>query len=296
MLNLLVALTLPAIFTAAEPVELQYKFTLERPVHYEMAQNIKQSQTMFGQTGESNTNITQELVTELLSTQDDGSIIIANTLESMVLSLEGPGFSIAYDSKDPADEAKLADPTISSMAAMIGVQIQLHMSPSGSVIDVPNLKSVQEIVDDMEDPGVIAGIQPMLARETIIATNEMNYKLLPTEPVSVGDQWDRSFDIPFDASTMTTNFTITLNSVKNGIAYMNMAGTISMPPLNQDGVTSTIQKAIVTGVLEFNIEEGLTERYSMTNDMTIDARNQGDADPMVIVNMIQEVKMTRLDK
>lgn len=294
MLNLLIALTLPAISTAAEPVELQYKFRLEEPARYEMAQEIQQTQTMFGQTAESSTVVTQELVSELVKSLDDGSVIIANTLESMALSLEGPGFSVQFDSTKPEDEAMLADPTISSMAAMLGIQVQLHLTPSGSVIDVPNLKDIQRVVDDMEDPNVIAGIQPMLARETIIATNEVNYKLLPTEPVSVGDQWERSFVIPFGVSSMTTDFNLTLKSVKDGIAYINIAGSISMPPLLDGDVITTIQDAVVTGVLEFNIKAGLPERYIMTNDLTMEARNQDDEDPMVTVDMVQEVTMTRL--
>lgn len=295
MLSFLVAVSVSFVSVALEPVELQYKFELEEAVQYELVQNIDQSQSMFGQTNQSNTKIIQGLNTKLVTTKDDGSIIIANTLETMSLSIEGPGFSIAFNSQDPDDQHLLDDPTISSAAALIGVQIQLNVTPDGSVIDVPNLESIQRIVDEMEDPSVAAGIKPMVARETIIATNEMNYKLLPADPVSVGDQWSRSFEIPFGTSSMTTEFTITLERVNDGIAYMNMEGFISMTPIKQDGVITRLEDNRVSGSLEFNIEDGLTERYVMINEMKFDARGQGDADPVLILDMVQEVMMTRVD-
>ena len=149
------AVAVPCVFAGAEPVSLVYQFPEDVPVWYEMVQEMDQKQVMFGETTEVSSSTTQRTRTELLENREDGTFVIGNTVESIVFSMVGGGMDIEYDSTKPEDEEKLVDPMIASLAALNGVQVQLLLNRSGTVLDVPNLMALQNRIFDMEDPSMM---------------------------------------------------------------------------------------------------------------------------------------------
>ena len=290
---ILACFTLPSI--ASEPVQLQYKFDVDEPTHFELTQEMSQTQTMQGQTMNTNSSTTSMMTTELLEAKEDGSILISTTTESMKLSITAPGTNLSYDSTLDADKSKLSNPTIASMASMVGMQVQLLIAPDGTILDVPNVDAIQQRIDAMSDPAVQQGASAMADKETIKATNEMNYKLLPDEPVEVGDQWSREFVVPLGFADLTTTLDLTLDSVKDGIASISISGAMTMPEVVQQGVTMNLSNSKVNGTLRFNIEDGVQEFLDLTNAMDMSASMENMPGPMFTMNISQYVKMTRAD-
>lgn len=290
----LACLTLPAI--AAEPVHLQFKFDADAPTYFEMVQDMDQSQNVQGQNINTNSVITSMLKTELIEANDDGSILIATTNEHAKLEIHAPGMNMSYDSTLASDKSKLSNPTIASMAGMVGLQVQLLIAPDGTILDVPNVDAIQASIDAMTDPAVKAGASPFADEAAIKAMNEMNFKLLPAEAVEVGDEWHREFVVPFAFGNLTTSFDLTLDSVKDGIASISITGSVTMPAVQEQGMTMNLSDADVQGMLRFNIEDGVQESYTMTTVMGMNATMEGMVGPILTMDMTQKVTMTRLDK
>jgi Family of unknown function (DUF6263) len=288
-----IALTaLPCI--ASEPVVLQYKFNQDAPVRYETAQVMSQNQTIQGQLMESQSTTSGVMTTELLETMKDGSVLIANTTDSMSVSITAPGVDLSYDSTDAKDASKLSDPTISSIAGTVGMQIQLLLGTDGTILDVPNMDSLAKRVEGIEDPTIRSSVSLMLQKESIIAGNEMNYKLLPSGAVETGDIWKREFIVPFAFGSMKTSFDLSLDDVADGIATITFTGSMNMEPITQQGVTIKLGDTEVKGTLMFNIEDGLAESYQLTNVVNMVGTMEGMAEPILTMVMMQDVSNTRI--
>lgn len=279
-----------------EGVHLVYKFDADTPVRYENVQKMIQEQIIQGMATTTNSHTTTISKIELLETNKDESMLIQSMSERLFVTITAPGMNISYDSTNPADQAKLSDPTVSSLASTVGMKVQLLLAQDGTVLDVPNINDVDAVTDGMQDASVQMGAASMLEKETIIATNEMNYKLLPTDAVEPGDLWHRSFEVPFAGmGIMTTNYDLTLDAVTDGVAMISITGSMSMPAIVQDGVSTTLSGAKIEGVLRFNIEDGVADLYDLITISTIEARMAGMADPLLTMTMTQSAVMTRLD-
>lgn len=279
----------------AEPIELVYKFDADTPVRYVMVQDTTQEQAIQGQRMTTETSVTTHSTTRLLEANEDGSILVGNTTDRISFTMSAPGMEVDYDSARAGDQAKMSNPVVASMAGMVGSDVQLLIAPDGTVLDVPNIADIQARVNAMEDPNVQAGAAAMTDKATVMATNEMNYKLLPTEPVDVGDTWTRSFKIPFELGEMTTNFDLKLESVKDGIASISITGSMTMPEINQQQITVTMRDADVSGSMRFDIEDGVVNRLDLNTLTTMDGRMQGMPDPILNMTMDQRVKMNRVE-
>lgn len=280
---------------AAEPVELVYKFDADAPVRYVMVQDTVQDQAVQGQRVSTETSVSTHTTSRLLETNEDGSILVGSSTDRIVFSMSVPGMEIDYDSAKAADRAKMSNPTVASMAALVGNDVHLLIASDGTILDVPNIADLQARVNAMDDPNVRAGAALMTDKATVMATNEMNYKLLPAEPVEVGDTWARSFKIPFEFGEMTTNFDLKLDSVKDGIASISITGSMTMPEINQQQITVTMSDASVSGSLLFDIEDGVVNQMDLKTVTEMVGRMQGMADPILTMAMNQNTTMNRVE-
>jgi len=279
---------------ASAPVDLVYKFASDKPMTVEMVQEMTQDQNVQGQSMQTSSTTTTRMKTKRVKLNEDGSVLIDNTTESIKFTMSAPGMDMSYDSTNPADESKLSDPTIASIAGLAGMKVQLLIAGDGTVLDVPNIGELKAKIDAMTDPAAKAGASAMADKSSIIANNEMNYKLMPNEAVEVGDEWSREFIIPFAMGSMTMNFDLTLDAVKSGIASISIDGTMSMAPIENQGVTITMTNALVEGSIKFNIEEGTMDLMDMTTTMDMTGTMAAMPDPILTMTMTQKVKTTRL--
>ncbi len=290
---------LPCVLASAEPIELVYQFPKDVPVWYEMVQEMDQTQTMLGQTAQVSSSTTQRIRTELVETYEDGTFVIGNTVESIAFSMTGEGLDIEYDSAKPEDEAKLVDPMLASLAALNGIQVQLLLDPTGTVLDVPNLAVLQNHIFEMEDPSMMGMMEMMVQRDTLIATNEMNYKLLPSRPVEIGDHWERVFEIPFELGKITIALDLTLDGVSeedgDRIAEMSIAGQINMRFNEIEQVTITQKSSSVAGSARFDIADGVFDLLVLDTEYQMEVHVAQDAEPQAVIGLGQKVKMTRVD-
>jgi len=301
MIKFVAAVALPCVLAAGEPVHMAYQFGLDEPVHYQMIQEVNQTQSVGGQSSESNSTIKQRSKTELLELRDDGSLIIANTQESIAVSIDGGGITINYNSENPDDQAQLSNPMVASFAAMKGMQVQIQLAPDGTVLDIPNIDELNKLVDAMTDPNIQAGVRPMMQRDTLVALNEANYKLLPQQDVEVGDQWQRSYDIPFAFGKMTMTFDLTLDKVTKvddeRMAQVSLVGQIEIPDMNDENepqISTKITTSSIIGSFTFDLDDGEMDSMNTTMSMAIVSTMAGVPEPFTITTE-QKVRLNRLD-
>ncbi|MEX0876379.1 MAG: DUF6263 family protein [Phycisphaerales bacterium] len=280
----------------AEPVELVYLFDADAPVRYVTVQDSTQEQSIQGQNMTSDTSVTTHTTVRLLEANEDGSILLGNTTDRVEFSLNVPGMEVDYDSANPQDRAKLSNPTVASMAGTVGLDIHLLVASDGTILDVPNIGDLQKAVAAMEDPTAQAGAAAVTNKDTVMATQEMQFKLLPQEAVEPGDTWKREFKVPFPFGEMTTSFDLTLDSVEDGIASISITGSMSMPQIVEQQVTMTMSDAKVTGSMRFDIDDGVVDAMNMTTVMNMDGTMQGMPEPILSMTMTQRVKMNRVEE
>ncbi len=291
---------LPCVLVSAEPIELVYQFPEDTPVWYETVQEMDQTQTMLGQTAQVLSSTTQRTQTELIETYEDGTFVIGNTVESIAFSMVGEGLDIEYDSTKPEDQAKLVDPMLASLAALNGIQVQLLLDPTGTILDVPNLPALQNHIFEMEDPSMMAMMEMMVQRDTLIATNEMNYKLLPLKPVEVGDQWQRVFEVPFALGKITMELNLTLEEVSTEkdeaqIAEISIGGKIDMQFNDIESVTIIQKDSSIAGVARFDVEDGVFDTLLLNTGYQMEVHVAQAIEPQAVIGIGQKVKMTRLE-
>lgn len=278
-----------------EPVELVFKFDAEKPTRYELVQEMDQAQLIQGQRVNTNNKTTMRQTSRLLEAKDDGSVLIENTTDSIRMSITAPGTQLTYDSEVEADKGKLSDPTIASAAGVVGMGVQLHIAPDGTIIDVPNVEELQRVVREMPDPVVRASVGQLMSEDAIRSMNEMNYKLLPASAVEVGDEWSREFAVPVGFGDMVITLDLTLDSIEDGLAGISIKGSFTMPEIKEQGTTVRVSNAGIVGSLRFDMDQGVHEHLDLTTTMKMETLVNGMGDtPVYTLDMTQNVIMNRL--
>ena len=297
---LLATVAVPCVFAFAEPTELVYHYPKDELVVYEISDTVDQSQTVEGQTMAVKTTTTERVSTELLVQHRDGSFIIGNTLQGVAFSMAGSGMDFAFDSSNPDDERKLTDPMIASMMALRGIEIRFMIDPTGAILDVPNLPAVQNHIFELEDPSLMAMMEMMVQRDTLISGSEMHYKLLPSGPVDINDQWKSSFEIPFELGGLKLVLDLTLDAINevdgHQIAEISISGLLSFAAPDAHAVNVKFEVSEVGGSARFDIDDGLflSTQINTGYKVTIGLEDAAPKD-QVVVSINQQVKTTRLD-
>jgi len=299
MIKSILTIAVMSLSALAKPVDLVYRFDLDTPATFDMIQTMNQSQVSPGMTATTTTVSTNRIVTEHIETRDDGTLVIGNTTKSVVFEMTGAGLDMSYDSENPADVSKLSNPTIASLAALKGIQIQLHLDKTGTILDVPNIDDIHDRVLDMKDPAMLDMMITFTDEDTIIAMNEANYKLLPTKPVEIGDHWNRTFDIPTGDIQITMNFELTLDAITGKrdkrIAEISIDGTMTIDYGEDLADVLTVVESSMSGSAEFNIHDGLFDSLTINTLLKNEMNYSGGELPDMTISVNQSVQNTRVD-
>ena len=112
----------------------------------------------------------------------------------------------------------------------------------------------------------------MFSKEQMNSMYGMMFQLYPDHPVKVGDTWEKENEFSMASITMKMNVKYKLTSVKDGIAYVNVDGTVSgKGKMSQPGIELDMDlKGNNTGTMNIGLEDGYLKDSDMKMDISGD--------------------------
>jgi len=297
---MLIAACLSTLFALGEPVEIRYKIDQAEPLRYATKDVSRTQSEIMGQTTTSVNEIRTNTRTELIERRDDGTIILQNTIERVAGDMESQGVSVRFDSEDEDFDQLRMNPVIASLSATLDMRVQLHITPDGEVLGVPNMEEIERSVEGVPDAAVKEGLKATLNEESLIAMNESNYAMLPSGPVEIGDSWERLIELPFGGGQVVTmDLEGTLEDVERPggrrVAVISIDGEMRMESVT-NGVRIKITESEMNGTMRFDIEGGFMRTMTLESEMVFEGTSTMDGSVVVTQETDQTVSMRLIER
>ena len=258
----------------AGPVELKLKWT---PGEH-MVQEFSMDQTMLmnipgmAEPMKQDMTMGQRFSITVVNAEADGSHELEMKFLGAHVAMEMGKMSMNYDS-DKDSVADATNPLTKVMAQIIGSKIQYFLDASNNVERIEGLKELRERISTGDRMGVMRSMFNEDYFKRMMSLNQF----LPPNAVQPGDSWPAEIQFPMGPmGTMDVNYHLTFKgwekSGERNCARIEMTGDIKTEPggsAGPMGMTMTIPKGTVTGVLWFDPEFGTAINSQMNQDMTM---------------------------
>lgn len=255
------------------PVKLEYNFAGKDSFSYTQTSTMTQSQSMFGNTTNTSTTSISEMTRSLVETLDDGSLVISDQSTLQEFRNTTPDEQFLYIASNPEDAQKADDPRVAPALAINDWSVEYIISPIGEVLGVRNAQEIQELASDVEREGLRKQLQAGYTEEAMTTEFEPTVFLLPEDPVTVGDQWSRSYTMAADPMQFVINQTMTVQSVADieGGKYIRVKFEgemdITLPP--DFPAFMKVTTKTVSGSFVFKTTLGTISEYDMVMNIVM---------------------------
>jgi len=207
------------------------------------------------------TNVIERLIEINVKEKDNNEVTLDYTIKEIVVTASSVMMSFKVDTKNKAANTSDIEKLIASIYdCIIGKPLQFIVAPDGAVKSTTGYNAIMEDITkvlanlgEMEQQ-TANGIMQAFSEDAIKIGFEQTFKIYPGKEIKIGDSWKT--DISFEIATINTNInsTLTLKSVSNDIALVDVAAITSMKPsVGMEGEGKGEQK----GDLKFNVKTGM---------------------------------------
>ncbi|MCA9039585.1 MAG: hypothetical protein KDA65_04480 [Planctomycetaceae bacterium] len=181
---------------AAEPVQLKYQFSKEKPLKYRISTAMEQNQKIGDQSNEIKmVNIADSNIS-LVEMSEESDFVVNSTTTRLRVNMENP-FSGTYEydsnSEDNPTEGFLAGQLTPVFDALKGASVNLTISNHG---DIKEVKGYEELMNKiMEKMPAAAPMAKNFSNESAKTQYKEAFPTLPETLVAPGDQWEADFSI-----------------------------------------------------------------------------------------------------
>jgi hypothetical protein len=230
---LLLLLQLPKSAFAQDQVDFRLRFVNGQTRHVDVTLDQVIDRVIREARQETTQNIVLRYALTVSSVDSQGVAVITVKYEAMILHSRSPVGEVNYDSSNAASQVPVM---ASGLAAMVGRQFSITVTPAGRVTRVDGLQKLMESVlnvlavpDGPTRVAVEKTVRQQLDEQNVRANLQNIFAPFPDHPVLVGETWERKTDVNF-GFPMTTAMTFTLSSRAQGVATVKVAGTVAMRP------------------------------------------------------------------
>jgi hypothetical protein len=259
------------------------KFRLEKDKAYGLKVTIEQEIVQWIEGAEQETTQTIGIGETLNVTAVDaeGTMTVEVVFGPMSIKSSGPQGEFEYDSENPPDEIALQ---ARAFAAMVGQGFTMKLTPKGHVTAIEGVDEMfQKIFDAVELPegqmkeAIMTDLKRQFGDAALSEMMEKTMAMLPTEPVGVGDSWDRTMTVTTGLPS-TIEDTWTLVDRKDGLATIEVKSTLKpnedAPPMKMGPFSMKFGlSGTQTGTLKLDEATGWfvggTFNQELSGDMTI---------------------------
>lgn len=288
ILPTLVCLFLTSSIFAQKVYVLKQNYPIGKKYDY----NLTSNQIIKQKIGEQNVNLSQEIGTDYtfdIAGDKAGDKTIKVIYNRISMKSSGMGNTMTMDS-DIQDPAKP-----NPFSGLKGASFEMTFGANGSIKSVNGL---EKMLDNMpskmtKDTSQIKAIKASLGKqfsaEGMKQTMESSFKIYPDKPVKIGDSWtvDTKMQMTMPIETITT---YTLKLVKDGIAFLNVNGTlVSKGSFDSMGTKiETDLKGTNSGDMQIDLKTGLVLSSHLRLEMfgTMKAKDQNIDFDMEGINQI----------
>lgn len=253
------------------PVTLEYTFQGQDSFIYTQISSMSQTQFLFGTLTSTTTTSTSALTRKLAETLDDGNLVVSD--QTTLQSFQGTAGEdvFTYDASNPEDAAKQSDARLSPLLAIQDWAVRYIMGPQGEAHGVQNTEELQQLAGKIEDEALREQLKLGYNEEAMTAEFEPTVYLLPDQPVTIGDQWTRSYTMDADPMEFIINQTMTVVSIldwKDGKSVrVNFEGEMDIKLPSDFPAFMKITQKSTKGSFVFNTHLGTVTDYKMEMDI-----------------------------
>ncbi|KQN37991.1 hypothetical protein ASE92_00655 [Pedobacter sp. Leaf41] len=211
--------------SAQKTYVLKQNFPIGKKYTFSMVSDQIINQEISGQKINLNQNIGTDYIFDIRN-GDNMSKDIDVVYSRIFMKSSGMGNTMMMDSNDP-DTTK-----VNPFRGIKGASFRMEIAPDGSI---KSLTGIDAMLNKMtfrmsKDSSVIRSLKTSLAKqfnsEGMKQTMESSLKIYPEKPVKIGESWtvDTKMQMTMPIETITK---YTLKEVKNGVAYLNISGSLT---------------------------------------------------------------------
>ena len=222
-------------------------------------------------------------ITTLYEIGKEGNNTALNmTYDKMVMTMDAMGQKVEMSSDDP-DES---NPASKGFRALKGAKVSVILNANGEVMDVKGTDELANKFGGMSEMEKET-LKSFISKESLKGTTEMTMKIFPGKPVKVGDTWTvvSSIETPYK---LTSNNTYKLVKVENGVAFLDVTGTVSTggaQTMKSGGMEMTVDLAgEQNGTLQVDEATGLSKNARIKQNLKGKMGVMGQDVPMTVVS------------
>ncbi len=256
---LLLSLCLGLCALAQETATLRYNFQPGSELRVEQSQTTTQSQSLQGETYESELSQTSTLLWQVREVAEDGTAALSQTIERIVAEGTSVYGDERYDSADPESTPGLMT---ESLAATAGLALDFTVGARGALTITGGLDKAREALEGSSE-ALASQLESMIER---------SIPGLPEEAIAVGHSWTRADDTPLpDIGILTLTTTYTFEGVEevHGRTCWKLGIALGASVENTPGGAATAGVTLHRGegLVWIDVAEGFPIAGSSTTDM-----------------------------
>lgn len=212
--------------------DLVLKLNLQPESNYVCTTEIQQTVIQMVNDEEQTLNQNMLLVWDydVLSRDDAGNAEIKLTYKRVSVKQDYGYQQTEYDSDNPPE---YLDPSMKSMASLIGTQLRVWMKPDGEVLKIEGVDAMLDnMIKSMELPespdrdNIISNLKQQFGEDAMRQQLEQITGFYPDRPVTVGDSWKSTVNMS-SGFPMRIISTYTLKSMDQGVAIIEASSQIT---------------------------------------------------------------------
>lgn len=220
----------------------------------------------------------------------EASTVIAMEITQIAMKAELPQGKFEWDSTSPPDDKDLSNPVVLAFKPLLGTVTRVLLGKDGRVVEVkpdsnltaPPRGALQPFVTQ-----VVGSDQVRMRWGSILWVHP------GSEPVAVGGTWTTSDSL--NATTIGAKFvfetTGTLKGAKDGLADIDLAGKITLLPLEKDKEpVGSMSEPRASGAVVWDTKAGFVKSHTWKQAYTLNVNAQG----MPVVRSIDTVTETKV--
>lgn len=271
----------------SEPIAMAWKWEPGEVLFYRTRQSNQQRMTQ----GDRFQRISQSqdvLVRHSVDAVADGIATVATTYEEVKMDIAaGVGPAVHFDSTVDPEGESANHPAVAPLAALVGTTWRMEVDREGQIHDVQGFDEVvDKMLEGMRKSGA-SGIAPdelrkNLADKTIRQQLEASLRVVPSDPVRVGETWKREFErtLPgFGEVVQTTTYTFEGIEEVDGencakivsLARSEPAVGGGMNPAVANLLADALRDAEVKGAILFSLDRGRLVSQELSMSMSIES-------------------------
>ncbi len=289
----LLALVTPGLATAqtAPQAELRWKFAQGQKFPYATQQETKTRLTIQGNTVETSLKQLIDMTWEVKSVKEDGSARIAQTIDRMRMYMDGPnGSRFEFDSKLSAEPAGSMLGIAKMIKGIVGLPIELTMSPRGEVSDVT---VSDRLLQALKMPGPNGqAVGGLFSEETFKNMASQGSIVFPAEALTPGKTWTatKTVDTPVVGKmTIDTLYTYAgpaaVDAPTPGLEQIDAALDVKIEPAPNAQVQANVEEQENSARFLFDSKRGVLTSSQVKQRMKLSLTAMGQ-------KFLQEVSST----